>query len=112
MMVNPGELDKRIAFVKQTAAENENGYDEDPAETVVHTCWAKFTRTSGTEVVKANADFSEVKVRFLIRHTGAPIDRRMIVRYAGHNYEIVYLNDYEDAHEYKEIWCKQRTLEG
>ena len=109
MNVNPGELDKRIQIISKSKEMDADGYYTE-AETVAHTCWAKFTRTSGTEMTKANADFAEVKARFLIRYTKAAIDRRMIVRYGGADYEIVYINDYEDAHEYTEIWCNLLTL--
>jgi SPP1 family predicted phage head-tail adaptor len=66
------------------------------------------TRTSGTEVIKANADFADVKMRFLIRCPKATITREMIVRY-GVDYEIEYVNDYNDAHEYVEIIASRIT---
>lgn len=109
MNVNPGELNKKISIISKSKTLDPDGYDI-TTESAVHSCWAKFTRTSGTEMTKANADFAEVKARFLIRYTKAAIDRKMIVRYHGTDYEIVYINDYEDAHEYMEIWCNLLTL--
>ena len=111
MNVNPGALNKRISFISKTRTIDEEGYYID-TETIVLSCSAKFTRTSGTELIKADADFSDVKCRFLIRHTNTPLDRKMLVRYAGDDYGIVYLNDYADSHEYIEIWCKRATKEG
>lgn len=111
MNVNPGELRKRISIISKTKTYDADGYYTH-TETTVHSCWAKFSRTSGTELTKANSDFSEVKARFLIRYTSASIDRKMIVRYGGDDYEIVYINDYEDRHEYMEIWCTRLTQEG
>lgn len=111
MKINAGELNKRIEFYKRETVTDADGYDSDTT-VLVHSCWAKFSRTSGTEMFKANADFAEIKCRFLIRHTKKPLDRKMFVRYAGADYEIVYINDYEDAHEYIEIWCKRLTQGG
>lgn len=111
MNVNPGELRKRIQIIGKTETLDESGYAAE-SETVIHECFAKFSRTSGTEVFKAMADFTEIKCRFLIRYTKKAIDRKMLVRYAGEDYEIIYINDYEDLHEYTEIWCKRTTREG
>ncbi len=110
MNVNPGELNKRIQIIGFVPTVDDDGY-QTKTETVVRQCWTKFTRTSGTEAVKANADFAEIKARFLVRYWNS-IDRKMIIRYAGNDYEIVYINDYEDRHEYIEIWCNRLTLEG
>lgn len=110
MNVNPGELGKRIQIVEKTETEDDDGYVT-KTDTVIRTCWAKFSRTSGTEIQKNNADFSEVKCRFMIRYVDG-ISRKMIVRYAGTDYEIRYVNDYEDKHEYIELWCSLLTMEG
>jgi SPP1 family predicted phage head-tail adaptor len=113
MYINAGELDKRIEIIKRVEETDNEGYPV-TREVTVHRCWAKFTQTSGTEIVKANADFGEVKVRFLIRYTSKAIDRKMFVRYrggrpaAGGDYEIQYINTYGDGRQYMEIWCRWR----
>lgn len=113
MYVNAGKLNKRIMILRKMEQVDSEGYLAPPiSPEVVHTCWAQYTQTSGTEMVKSNADFGEAKVRFLIRHTGRPIDRKMIVRYAGEDYEIRYINGYGDSHEYLEIWCDHISREG
>lgn len=108
MNVNAGELNKKISIYAREETEDADGYDN-VSDVLVHTCWAKFSRTSGTETFKANADFSETKVRFLIRYTKKLIDRKMFVRYAGTDYEITFVNDYGDAHQYIELWCERST---
>ena len=80
-------------------------------EELVHGCWAKVSFTSGTELAKANADFGEVKARFLIRHTNKPIQRDMFVRYGGREYEITYINDYA-GRKYMEVWGTWKSREG
>ena len=102
MYVNPGELDKRIKIVDDGTVTDEDGYVV-PNRSTVWECWAKATRTSGTEMIKGNADFSQTKMRFLIRYTDKKIDRKMIVEYQGDDYEIEYVNDYEDNHQFIEI---------
>lgn len=111
MNINPGELNKRIQIYSKGTGKDADGYPV-PTLTLVLSCWAKFSRTSGTETIKSGADFADTKVRFLIRHTSKTLSRKMIVRYAGKDYEIEYLNDYEDKHEYIEIWAAQVTTDG
>lgn len=109
MQVNPGELNKKIQIVKLVKTEDADGFDT-ISETVVRNCRAKVYNTSGTEMVKANAEFSEVKKRFLVRASGAPIDTDMAVKYHGKLYGIVYINNYSDDNEYLEIWTEMKEL--
>lgn len=106
MYVNAGELNKRISIYRKPELDGDGYFPDDPAPVLVHTCWARFSQTSGTELAKANADMGEAKVRFLIRYTRREIDRKMFVRYGGRDYEILYVNGYGDSGEYMEIWCQ------
>ena len=110
-VINAGELDKKIQIIRQEQIPTGGGYYE-TWEDVIRTCWAKFSRTSGTETIRANASFSDVKVRFLVRSGGPEIDTDMIVRYDGKDYDIVYINDYDDAGQYTEIICQRKSMEG
>jgi len=74
--------------------------------TVVRSCWARVSWTSGQELVKANSEFAEARQRFLVRYSPAEISTDMYVRYKGKDYGIVYANPYGDTHEYMEIWTK------
>lgn len=112
MYVNAGELNKRISIYRKPKLEEDGYLSEAPEPVLVHTCWAKFSQTSGTELTKANADVGEAKIRFLIRFTRKEIDRKMIVRYKSLDYEIVYLNTYGDSGEYIELWCKWLSNKG
>ena len=111
MEVNAGKLNKRIEIIQIEKELDRDGY-ETVKETVVRRPWAQFSQTSGTELAKANADMSEVKVRFLIRWSSTPLSRKMVVRYAGDDYKIEYINGYGDSREYVELWCSRLTLEG
>ena len=107
MNVNPGELNKRIKIQRYARVKDADGYYAEDWVTVCEP-WAKFSRESGAELREAKADFAEIHVRFLIRYREG-IDRKMTVLYRGSRYEIEYLNDYGDSHEYIEILAKCRT---
>ena len=102
MNVNPGKLNKKIEFWTVTNTTDGDGF---PVSTpaLFHSCAAQFSRISGTELIRASADFAETKARFLIRYTSKAITRKMTVRYAGDEYQIDYLNDYGDGHKYVEV---------
>jgi len=101
MNIDPGKLDKRIFFCEKSEEKDKDGFrtGEKKNKKVV---WASFKRLSGSEKMNAGIDLSEEKVRFLCRfrswiHTG------MYIEYAGTVYNIVFVNDYGDIHQYMEI---------
>lgn len=111
MRINAGKLNKRISIQRSVKTMDADGYWTEVYETV-HACWAQFSRQSGKEVFQADADYAEIRARFLIRYTSTPIDQKMFVLYAGKRYAIEYLNDYGDSHDYIEIIAILETLGG
>ena len=107
MVVNPGELNKKINLVTFDETKDADGFII-KEKVIVRSIWAKATNTSGTEIIKANAEFAETKKRFLVRYTS--IDTKLTLEYGDTLYDIVYTNDYNDAHEYIEIWCELKEL--
>lgn len=112
--IDPGELNKWIALCETVGRKDAAGYVEGGDLLVpVRECWAKFTRTSGTEAEERGADFGRVLVRFLIRTPQDPAqrlaDRKMSVLYAGHVYDVEYANDYGDDGQYTELVCELRS---
>lgn len=78
MYINPGELDKRIQIIKITIGEyDSDGFPID-SEEVIRTCYARVTDTSGSELIKANSEFSQAKRRFLIRYTDTEISSALV----------------------------------
>lgn len=110
MNVNPGDLSKRIEIQRFSRERDADGYYTEDWVTV-HRTWAQFSRLSGTEAAERGADFARVQVRFLIRWRKG-IHRKMAVFYRGERYEIEYLNDYGDRHEYLEILAGRSTQEA
>ena len=109
--MNIAKLNKRIQIIKQVSGGvDDEGFETEAVEELVWECWAKVSETSGTDLIKAGAEFSDTKKRFLIRYTPVTINTDMIIRYGGENYDIVLVNTYGDNHEYTEVWTERREL--
>lgn len=103
MNINPGELNKKIQIIKRQETQDKDGFPI-LSETVVRTCYARYSSTSGSEIMKAGSEFSAAKTRFLVRYGPEEITTDMIVRYKGKDHNIEYINPYGDSKEYLEIW--------
>lgn len=112
MHVDAGKLSKRIQFLRKTTKKDADGYDVPGEPELVRETWAQFSQTSGTELVRAGAEFGEAKVRFLTRYYADIQDRRLTIHYDGCDYDILYLNTYSDEKTYTEYWCERHTQEG
>lgn len=112
MYIDAGKLNKRVQFIATIKQLNSSGEVTSEYEEVVRECWAQFSQTSGTELIKANADFGEAKVRFLVRYHPRVLDRRLKLRYDGRDYEVKYVNTYGDGMRYVELWCERKTAGG
>ena len=102
MQINPGIFNKRIEIIEITETKDSAGFPI-KSEIVILNAWAHVTNVSGTEIMKSNSDFSEVKTRFLIRTPKAEITKDMMIRFAGKIYNIIYINDYSYDKKYMEI---------
>lgn len=105
MYIDPGDLNKRIQIIRiKTGRQYDSKGHPIPEEEVIRDCWAKVTSTTGTELIRAGVELSNGRRRFLIRWTPVQITAAMIVRYAGDDYDIEYVNAYSDDKRYVEIW--------
>ena len=102
MVINPGNFDKRIKIIKYEIKKDSDGFEE-KIENVVSITWAQVTNISGTEILRSNSDFSEVKTRFLMRTPKIKLDKDMVIKFDGNDYNIVYINDYGYDKKYTEI---------
>ena len=102
MQINPGIFNKRIEIIEITETKDSDGFPI-KSETVILKTLAHVTNVSGTEIMRANSDFSEVKTRFLIRTPKSEITKDMVIRFAGKTYNIIYINDYSYDKKYTEI---------
>lgn len=107
MYINPGELDKKIQIIRKVSGgTNSNGFSLPDTEEIVRSCYARVTNTSGSEIIRANSEFSQANKRFLVRYSEKDVDTDMIVRYRGKDHDIKYINPYGDNKEYLEIWTE------
>lgn len=111
MRVNVGKMDRLIQIIRRDSTRDADGYPTF-TDTVVRRCWAQISQASGSELVKNNADMSQVKVRFFIRWSPAPLDRKMLVRCDSEIYQIEYINDYGGGRQWVELCCGQLTTEA
>ena len=102
MLINPGNFDKKIAVIKFESRKDCDGFEE-KSEVVVLLTWAQVTNISGTEILRSNSDFSEVKTRFLMRTPKINLDKDMVIKFDGNAYNIAYINDYGYDKKYTEI---------
>ena len=65
MQINPGIFNKKIEIIKITETKDSDGFPI-KSEAVILSTWVHVTNVSGTEIMRSNSDFSEVKTRFLI----------------------------------------------
>ena len=102
MVINPGNFDKRIKIIKYDLCKDVDGFEK-KSEVVVLLTWAQVTNISGTEILRSNSDFSEVKTRFLMRTPKIKLDKDMFIKFAGNAYNIAYINDYGYDKKYTEL---------
>ena len=105
MLINPGNFDKRIKIVRYELQKDADGFEQ-KVEIVVLMTWAQVTNTSGTEILRSNSDFLEVKTRFLMRTPKLELDKDMVIKFDGNAYNIVYINDYGYNKRYTEIMAE------
>ena len=102
MQINAGVFNKKIQVIRYEITKDSDGFETKTEITVLNT-WAQVTNISGTELLRSNSDFSEVKTRFLIRTPKSEITKDMVIRFAGKTYNIIYINDYSYDKKYTEI---------
>ena len=110
MNINPGKLDKKIEIIATVNKKNGNGFLE-KEEKLFKSPWAQVSQKSANEHFKANTELATSQKRFLIRYIKG-ITYDMFIRYANNDYDIIYLNDYEERHEYIEIIGEMRGANG
>lgn len=102
MQINAGVFNKKIQVIRYEATKDSDGFETKTQITVLNT-WAQISNISGTELLRSNSDFSEIKTRFLIRTPKEEITKDMTIKFKGNAYNITYINDYCYDKKYTEI---------
>ena len=124
MQINPGNFNKKIEIVKYEITKDADGFEKRSEIPILKT-WAQVTNVSGTEILRSNSNFAEVKTRFLMRtpkmaaepsaRMGTPCERSergvlnkdMVIKFAGNAYNITFINDYSYDKKYTEIMTER-----
>ncbi len=89
MYVNAGSLNKKIEIIKFEGTKDKDSFSI-KEEVLILKTWAQVTNISGTELIKSNSDFAQIKTRFLIRTPKKTIEKDMFIKFRGNFYNITY----------------------
>ncbi len=102
MYVNAGSFNKKIEIIKLEETKDKDGFPV-KNEVLVLKTWAQITNISGTELIKSNSDFAQIKTRFLVRTPKKIIKKDMFIKFRNNFYNITYVNNYCFKDQYTEI---------
>lgn len=101
-MINPGRLNKKISICKKSSGFDDYGEPID-AKPSIHKCWSSIRNKSGKEQFETITPYATTITSFLIRYTKKHIDTTMIIEFEGHDYNIVYVDNYNFNNQWIEI---------
>ena len=106
--INAGKYNLKIKIFKTTIVVDSSGFESETTE-VVLTPYASVKTTSGITIIKNNSDFEKALTNFTIRYPKTEINRDMLIEFRGKKYEILYLNNVNEACVELEMQCKEIT---
>lgn len=101
MDIKISDLNQKIQIVRNDIFVNDNGVEEE-GEIVIANVWAKAQNMSGTEMFKANKDYSKTTARFIIRYR-KDITTDDFIKLNNNKFNIVYINNYNFSNEFIEV---------
>lgn len=107
-MINAGKYNHRIHIYAVEIAEDADGFQTKVKTPVLET-WANVRTTKGMTIIRNNSDFEKALTNFTIRWPKTEINRDMLIDFRGKTYEIVYLNNVDEADVELEIQAKEVT---
>lgn len=114
-MINAGKYDRRISIYQLTTSKDAQGFKQ-TTNTLVLKTWASVKTTKGFTLIANNSDFEKAFTNFTIRYSQKVVDayynednsnRDMTVEFRNKVYEIVYLNNVDEANVELEIQAKE-----
>lgn len=108
IIANAGDFKYKIQIVNVVTTKDSDGFPI-KTETTVLEPWAKIKTTKGFTLIVNNTDFEKALTNFTIRYPVTPITRDMNILFRGKRYEILYLNNVDEANVLLEIQCKEIT---
>lgn len=99
----------KIEKLSNSNGQNENGFDEEVWKEH-YSCWSGYKKVSGKEYIAAKANNSEQIVTFTVRYCNKikellqpGASKRFRIEYKGFYYDILYVLDFENRHEFVDI---------
>ncbi|MHC1749469.1 MAG: phage head closure protein [Cellulosilyticaceae bacterium] len=96
-----GKLNKRITIQRDSQIVNDEGYSVVEWKDIT-TIWASIKNLHGTEFFQAQQANSRATCKFTIRYI-QELDTSMRIVYNGSNYNILYIDNIDEANRYLEI---------
>jgi len=107
-MNNAGKYNHKITIYQTTIITDNMGF-QNTEKTVVLTPYAAIKTTKGMTIIKNNSDFEKALTNFTIRFPKTTINRDMLIEFRGKTYEIMYLNNVNEANVELEIQAREVT---
>ena len=106
--INAGKYRHKIKIYKTTIVTDAQGFQSETT-TVILTPHASIKTTSGMTIYRNNSDFEKALTNFTIRWPKTEITRDMLIEFRGKSYEILYLNNVDEADVELEIQAREVT---
>lgn len=107
--INAGKYRHKITIYQTTIVTDTQGIQSE-TKTVLLTPHANIKTTSGATIIRNNSDFEKALTNFTIRWpSSVTITRDMLIDFRGKTYEILYLNNVDEACVELEIQAREVT---
>jgi head-tail adaptor len=106
--INAGKHRHKIQICQAEIVTDENGFQAQVL-TEILSPYADIKTTKGFTIIKNNSDFEKALTNFTIRYPQTEITREMVVLFRGKTYEILYLNNVNEACVELEVQAKEVT---
>lgn len=108
LVKNAGKFYHKIEIVRETTTTDNEGF-ETTSPVVILSPYADVKTTKGFTLIANGSDFEKATTNFTIRYPVVEITRKDKVHFKGKVYEIMYLNDVDEANVLLEIQAKEVT---
>ena len=105
---NAGQFNHKIQIVRATTTKDAYGFIVE-SEVIVLQPFAKVKTTKGFTLIANGSDFEKATTNFTIRYPKTVITRDDVIIFRGKRYEILYLNNIDEANVELEIQAKEVT---
>lgn len=109
LVKNAGEFNKRISIVREVVTKDSEGFPTSEPTTIL-TPYASVKTTKGYTLIANGSDFEKATTNFTIRYPATvEVNRKDKIHFKGKEYEILYLNNVDEANVLLEIQAKEVT---